>query len=112
MISREGGESAATDARLGQYLRDAREVTDDVPFKLDIERQQAKASFNARVAGGVSHRAPVILVQQERHLERVAQKHEWSIPARAQLWTFQKPRPFLMTETDQKVGRGRDLYAG
>ena len=76
MVAREGGERADRNACRGQNLRHACEKADDVPSEFDVERDEPEPALDTRVARRVSHRAPVVLFKQQRHLYGVAQEHE------------------------------------
>ena len=108
--SREKAESAptGTDASASIPVTCARKPTTSQP-QLDVERDEPEARLDPRVACRVSHRAPVLLVQQQRHLEGVAQQEEVRLGARAQLGVLQQPLPVLMAHPDERERLGRDL---
>jgi hypothetical protein len=57
----------------------------------------------------VAHGAPVLLLDDERHLERVAQHHVDGVGARAQLRVLQQPPPVVVTQPDDDEPLRRDL---
>jgi hypothetical protein len=56
----------------------------------------------------VTHHEPVLFLQEQRDLVRVAQKHEGHCGARAEFGLFEQPRPILVAQADEHERRGRN----